>query len=84
MIGDRTYRTHEMPSQDRWASFRAAWAQIKIHLEYQFTYPHELFTDLLQMLLMMLVESQVWIALYAGRDVHVGATLAQGTPFGLM
>ena len=35
MIGERTRTTHELPAQDRWASIRAAWAQIKIDLAYQ-------------------------------------------------
>ena len=84
MIGARTRYTHEMPAQDRWASIRAAWAQIRITLEYQFTYPHELFTDLLQMYLHMLVFRQVWIALYAGRGVHAGVTLAQAVTYQLV
>ena len=78
MIGER------MPVQDRWASIRAAWAQIKIHLAYQFTYPHELFTDLLQMSIHMLVFSQVWIALYAGREAYAGVTLAQAVTYQLV
>jgi len=82
VIGERT--RHEMPAQDRWASIRAAWAQIRVNLEYQFTYPHELFTDLLQMFLQMLVFRQVWIALYAGREAHAGVTLAQAVTYQLV
>jgi ABC-2 type transport system permease protein len=51
---------------------------------YQFTYPHELFTDLLQMLLQMLVFRQVWIALYAGREAHAGVALAQAVTYQLV
>ena len=68
MIGERTRNTREMPAQDRWASIRAAWAQIRINLQYHLAYPHDVFTDLLQMFLQMLVFRQVWIALYAGRE----------------
>jgi ABC-2 type transport system permease protein len=84
MIGGRTRKTREIPAQDRWASFRGAWAQIRANMQYQFTYPHELFTDLLQMLLQMLVFRQVWIALYAGRDAHAGVTLAQAVTYQLI
>ena len=84
MIRERTRETYEMPAQDRFASIRAAWAQIRVNLEYQFTYPHELFTDLLQMYLQMLVFRQVWIALYAGRDAHAGVTLAQAVTYQLV
>jgi ABC-2 type transport system permease protein len=82
MIGERT--RDEMPAQDRLASIRGAWAQIKYTMQYQFTYPHELFTDLLQMALLMLVERQMWIALYAGRDAHAGVTLAQAVTYQLV
>jgi ABC-2 type transport system permease protein len=84
MIGERTRNTREMPAQDRLASLRGAWAQIKYNMQYQFTYPHELFTDLLQMLLQMLVFRQVWIALYAGRKAHAGVTLAQAVTYQLV
>ena len=73
-----------MPAQDRWASIRAAWAQIRVNLEYQFTYPHEIWTELLQMSLQMLVFRQVWIALYAGREAYAGVTLAQAVTYQLV
>ena len=77
-------RAREMPAQDRLASIRAAWAQIRVHLEDQFTYPHDMFTDLLQMYLQMLVFRQVWIALYGGQDAHAGVTLAQAVTYQLV
>jgi ABC-2 type transport system permease protein len=91
MIGERAGKTREMPAQDRWAwtraagaSIRAAWAQIKVTLQYQFTYPHDMITDLLQMFLQMLVFREVWIALYAGRKAHAGVTLAQAVTYQLV
>jgi ABC-2 type transport system permease protein len=84
MIGQRARRTREMPAQDRWASIRAAWAQIKINLQYHFTYPHDMLADLLLMFIEMLVFRELWIALYAGRDVHVGVTLAQAVTYQLV
>jgi ABC-2 type transport system permease protein len=73
-----------MPAQDPWASVRAAWASIRINMAYQLTYPHELFTDMLQMGLQMLVYRQVWIALYGGRDARAGVTLAQAVTYQLV
>jgi ABC-2 type transport system permease protein len=84
MIVERARKTRERPAQDRLASIRAAWAQIRINMLYQFTYPHELFTDLLQMALQMLVYRQVWIALYAVQGVHAGVTLAQAVTYQLV
>jgi ABC-2 type transport system permease protein len=73
-----------MPAQDRLASIRAAWAQIRINMQYHLTYPHEIWTDLLQMLLQMLVERQVWIALYGGQETYAGVTLAQAVSYQLV
>ena len=73
-----------MPAQDRWASIRSAWAQIKVNLQYHFTYPHDMLTDLLRMFIEMLVFREVWIALYAGRETHAGATLAQAVTYQLV
>ena len=84
MIGERTRKVREMPAQDRLASIRAAWAHIRYNLQYQFTYPHELVTDLLQMFLQMLVFRQVWIALYGGQDAYGGVTLAQAVTYQLI
>jgi ABC-2 type transport system permease protein len=84
MIGERALKTREMPAQDRLASIRAAWAQIRVTLEYQFTYPHDMFTDLLQMFLQMLVFRQVWIALYSGQETRAGVTLAQAVTYQLV
>jgi ABC-2 type transport system permease protein len=84
MIRERPRKTPEMPAQDRWASIRAAWAEIKVTLQYQFTYPHDMFTDLLQMLLQMLVFREVWIALYSGQETHAGVTLAQAVTYQLV
>jgi ABC-2 type transport system permease protein len=53
-------------------------------LQYQFTYPHDMFTDLLQMYLQMLVFRQVWIALYGGQEAHAGVTLAQAVTYQLV
>jgi ABC-2 type transport system permease protein len=84
MIGERTRKTRGTAAQDRLASIRAAWAQIRVHLQYQFTYPHDMFTDLLQMFLQMLVFRQVWIALYGGQDAYAGVTLAQAVTYQLV
>jgi ABC-2 type transport system permease protein len=73
-----------MPAQDRWASFRAAWAQIKYNLQYHFTYPHDMLLDLLKMFIQMLVFRELWIALYAGRELQAGVTLAQAVTYQLV
>ena len=73
-----------MPAQDRWAPARAAWAQIAYCVQYHFTYPHDMLTDLLQIFVEMLVFREVWIALYAGRSVHAGVTLAQAVTYQLV
>jgi len=66
------------------ALIRAAWVQIRVTLEYQFAYPHDMFTDMLQMFLQMLVFRQVWIALYDGQNAHAGVTLAQAVTYQLV
>jgi ABC-2 type transport system permease protein len=71
-------------ARDRWAWIRSAWALIKVNLQYHLTYPHDMLTDLLQMYLQMLVFREVWIALYGGRDVHDGVTLAQAVTYQLV
>jgi len=76
--------TSPMPAQDRFASIRAAWIQIRLDMQYQFTYPHEIFTEFLQMSLQMLVFSQVWIAMYGGQETHAGVTLAQAVTYQLV
>ena len=83
MIKART-QVHEMPAQDRWALFRAAWTQIKYNLEYHLAHPHDMFTDVLQMFLQMLVFRQVWIALYGGQETRAGVTLAQAVTYQLV
>ena len=84
MTFSRARSTRETRAQDRWASLRAAWAEIRYSMQYQFTYPHELFTDLLQMSLQMLVFREVWIALYGGQDARAGVTLAQAVTYQLV
>jgi ABC-2 type transport system permease protein len=84
MIGERTGRRREMPAQDRWASIRAAWAQIKYNMQYHFSYPHDMLTDLLHMFIEMLVFREVWIALYGGREAYGGVTLAQAVTYQLV
>lgn len=76
--------TSRMPAQDRFASIRAAWTQVKLDMQYQFTYPHEIFTEFLQMSLQMIVFRQVWIAMYGGRETHAGVTLAQAVTYQLV
>jgi ABC-2 type transport system permease protein len=48
------------------------------------TYPHSLIEDLLQMLIGILVERQLWIVLYAGRKSYAGVTLAQAVTYQLL
>jgi ABC-2 type transport system permease protein len=82
VIGARAH--YEMPAQDRWASIRSAWAQIKANMQYHFTYPHDVLTDLLHMFIEMLVFREVWIALYAGRKAYAGVTLGQAVTYQLV
>jgi len=84
VIAERARNPSEMPAQDRWASIRAAWAQIKYCMQYHFTYPHDMLTDLLQIFVEMLVFREVWIALYAGREAYAGVTLAQAVTYQLV
>jgi ABC-2 type transport system permease protein len=84
MIGEGAGQARGMPVQDRLASIRIACAQIRHNLGYHFAHPHDMFTDLLQMFLQMLVFREVWVALYDGQDARAGVTLAQAVTYQLV
>ena len=66
---------------DRFASLRAVLALTKISLLGKLSYPHDMLGSLLRMLLEAVVFWRLWIALYAGREVYAGVTLAQALTY---
>lgn len=81
MIRERTRTSPEKFVPDRFASLRAMGALFKISLLGKLAYPHDMLNSLLQMFLEAVVLTQLWIALYAGREQVAGVTLAQALAY---
>jgi ABC-type uncharacterized transport system permease subunit len=63
------------------ASFQTMYALTKISLLGKLAYPHDIWGSLLRLALETIVFWRLWIALYAGRELHAGVTLEQALAY---